>query len=54
MANDEVRPVEDPSDAVWVYLFSELPFVVRHRWGGDWREFREGVLKGARRSMEGQ
>lgn len=29
------------------YLFDALPFAVRHRWGGDWREFAEGVAAAA-------
>jgi len=40
-----VMPPDD--DRVWRYLFDALPFPLRHRWGGDWREFQEGVLIGA-------
>ncbi len=38
------------SDAVAEYLFQALPFVVRHNWGGDWREFREGVVRACQAS----
>lgn len=31
------------------YLFRELPFAVRHRWGGDAVEFAEGVRIAAAR-----
>jgi hypothetical protein len=38
---------EAKNDDLWwarmEYLFRELPFPVRHRWGGDAHEFVEGI-----------
>ena len=40
------EPEPDNDDLWWdriAYLFEELPFPIRHRWGGDVREFVEGL-----------
>ena len=48
-------PGSEGGEAIWwarmEYLFEALPFVVRHRWGGDAREMVEG-LDAARAALE--
>lgn len=48
-------PGSEGGEAIWwarmEYLFGALPFVVRHRWGGDAREMVEG-LDAARAALE--
>lgn len=44
-------PVQDGLTATEVeFLFRELPFPVRHRWGGDANEFVEGIREQLRGS----
>lgn len=49
-----MKPFKSPDDAMWRYLFDSLPFAVTHRWGGDWDEFRDGVLKAVARGDTGK
>jgi hypothetical protein len=39
---------EAEAAAGFAYLFGEIGFPLRHRWGGDAKEFTEGVLIAAR------